>query len=189
MGVDCGFELESAGLQVSSRATVDALRLVLLAGIDREVAAAAMGFGAADAVARWPSGVYAALARTATTSPVVWHRCKTLLDATFGDVSDRFGAKPASEVAQFISEGRSVLSVFEIAAMLWSLLRRSQATLDRVIARLGGELEVVAFAPASRTPRVLEPATIVEPAREVLIPQGSTLHLECAQVAAALSRK
>ena len=40
--------------------------------------------------------------------------------------------------------------MLELAAMLWSLLRRSQRSLDPIIERLGAELEVAAVERAAR---------------------------------------
>ncbi len=120
------------------------LRLVLIVALDREVAAACLGYSSDEAFSLWPSGVYGALALAATESPLVWRRCRLLLDASFADAIGPFERVPAIEVAERFTEGRAILPVFDLAAMLWSLCRRSERALEPMVARLGAELEVVA---------------------------------------------
>ena len=121
-----------------------ALRLVLVIALDRDVAARCIDRSADEAESQWPSSLFGSVALAALESPLVWRRCSVLLDAAFGDLSDRCERLPAFEIVGRFGKGRHALSMLELAAMLWSLLRRSQRSLDPIIERLGVELEVAA---------------------------------------------
>ncbi|HMJ12196.1 MAG TPA: hypothetical protein VK524_12315 [Polyangiaceae bacterium] len=131
-------------LCTGSMASLEALRFVFAAVLDREVAAACIDLDVDGAVALWPSSLYGMLAAAAIRSPVVWCRCSHLVDARFGDTVARLQcASPAALVRLFL-DGRDVLSTHELAGLLWVLLRRRDADLGFIEARLGAEMVVVA---------------------------------------------
>jgi hypothetical protein len=127
-------------------ATDHALRLVLLAALDRDEALCCLeGEGAAGAC-RWPSGVYTALSHAALASPWVWCRCRARLDAALADQLDLHGAASPAELAERFHDGRDVVSSRELAGMLWSLLRRPELYQESLLSRLSAEFEVAVFA-------------------------------------------
>ncbi len=130
--------------------SLPAFRLVLINAMERRVAVACLGAPVDEAVSLWPSGIYGTLALAAAQSSLLWQRCRTLLDASFGPLSSRFFDTPPMQIAEVFAQARGNLSSFELAAMIWALLRRSEACLDRLILRLGAELEVVALQRNSR---------------------------------------
>lgn len=123
-----------------------ALRLVLLAALDRDEALCCLeGEGAASGC-RWPSGVYTALSHAALSSPWVWCRCRARLDAALADQLRFHGAASPAELAERFHEGRDAVSSLELAGMLWSLLRRPELLQEPLLGRLAAEFEVAVFA-------------------------------------------
>jgi hypothetical protein len=127
-----------------AHASLEALRFVFAAVLEREVAAACMDLELDDAVALWPSSLYGMLAAAAVRSAVVWRRCSSLVDARFGDTVARLRCAPPTTLVQLFVDGRDVLSTHELAGLLWVLLRRRDADLAFIEARLGAEMAVVA---------------------------------------------
>lgn len=125
-------------------AVTRALRVVFAAVLDRETAAACLGRDPEVAVALWPSSLYGLLAAAATRSRIVFCRCSCLVDARLGDVLVPFECAPPAEIVQHFVQGRDVLTTRELAGLLWSLVRRREANLGFIVARLGAELEVAA---------------------------------------------
>jgi hypothetical protein len=127
-----------------AHASLEALRFVFAAVLERDAAAACMDVDLDAAVALWPSSLYGMLAAAAVRSPVVWRRCALLVDARFGDTVARLRCAPPATLVQLFVDGRDVLSTHELAGLLWVLLRRRDAELSFIEARLGAEMAVVA---------------------------------------------
>jgi hypothetical protein len=135
---------EAGGDAPEGDVSVWALRLVLMTVLDRRAAALAAGVDPEAALTLWPSSLCAVVAQAAVRSPQAWARCKVLVDGALGQYSSRFDQAPPVELLEHFSEAREVLSGQELAALLWSLIRRSGPLLDAVLSRLGAEVEVIA---------------------------------------------
>lgn len=121
-----------------------ALRLVLAMTLDRQTAAACMGVPHEAAVSLWPSSLYRVLAETALASPAVWQRCERCVDGALGECGLRFENHPPAELAQLFLEGRDTCSGVELAALLWTLVKRRCPAAAVISRRLGAELETIA---------------------------------------------
>jgi hypothetical protein len=126
-----------------AHASLEAFRFVFAAVLERESAAACMDLDLDAAVALWPSSLYGMLAAASVRSSVVWRRCSLLVDARFGDTVARLRCAPPATLVQLFVDGRDVLSTHELAGLLWVLLRRRDAELAFIEARLGAEMAVV----------------------------------------------
>lgn len=125
---------------------IHALRLVLLAALDRDDALRCLEGEGAAALCRWPSGIYAALGHAAFASPRIWGRCQARLDAVLAGQLAEHGAASPAQIAERFHEGRDALSSLELAGMLWSLLRRQELHGEALLLRLSAEFEVAVFA-------------------------------------------
>jgi hypothetical protein len=112
--------------------------------LDRRTAALAAGGDPDAALSLWPSSLYTLVAHAAVRSPLAWERCARFVDRSLGDVTERFDRAAPVELLEHFSEAREALSGPELAALLWSLIRRSAPLLDAVLGRLGAEVEVIA---------------------------------------------
>lgn len=137
-------QLESLDILVSTPESRSALRIVALVALDRRLAAACLGSSSHRAVRLWPSGLYGALAQGAVHSPFVWRRCRTVLDSVLGTIGQLFDERSAEEVYRYYSYTRGAVSSLELAAMLWSLLRRRDVACSPIIGLLATELKVLA---------------------------------------------
>lgn len=137
-------QLKPLDVWVSTPETRSALRLVALVALDRNVAAACLGNPLQKAVQLWPSGLYGALAQSAAHSPVVWSRCRTVLDSALGSIYQLFDEHSAAEISRYYSHSRGAVSTLELAAMLWALLRRCDAECFPILGLLAAELRVLA---------------------------------------------
>lgn len=145
MCVECGLGTHrECGEAPRGEGSIWALRLVLMTVLDRETASLAAGGDPDAALTLWPSSLYTIVAHAAVRSPVAWERCARFVDRSLGDVSVRFDRAAPVELLEHFSEAREVLSGPELAALLWSLIRRSGPLLDAVLGRLGAEVEVIA---------------------------------------------
>jgi hypothetical protein len=122
---------------------LQALRLVLAVALDRDTAADCIAGASGTGVALWPSSLYGVLAASAVRSPCMWCRCSRLVDASLGQLAGRFDATPPAALVELFVEGRDVLTCRELAALLWSLLRRRDPALNLLSERLGAEFEIV----------------------------------------------
>jgi hypothetical protein len=122
---------------------LQALRLVLAVALDRQTAADCIGSASGASMELWPSSLYGLLAASAVRSPCMWCRCSRLVDASLGQLAGRFDATPPAALVELFVEGRDVLTCRELAALLWSLLRRRDPALDLLSERLGAEFEIV----------------------------------------------
>lgn len=121
-----------------------ALRLLLALSVEPHVAACCLEAPGPEPERQlWPSRLYELVAQGALRSEPVWGRCRRVLDAAFGPrVSAYAGMSPAAVQARFVAE-RGSASVFELAGLLWSILRRARPALGRMVARQCAELEIV----------------------------------------------
>lgn len=126
------------------QASLEALRFVFAVVLERETAAACIDVDLEDAIALWPSSLYGMLAAAAVRSPAVWRRCAVLVDDRFGDTLARLRCASPATLVQLFVDGRDVLSTYELAGLLWVLLRRRDAELAFIEARLGAEMAVLA---------------------------------------------
>jgi hypothetical protein len=144
MCVKCAEDLQRSAPQTNDEASLEALRFVFAAVLEREVAAACMDLDVDAAIALWPSSLYGMLAASAIGSPAVWRRCSLLVDARFGDTVTRLQRAAPTTLVQLFVDGRDVLSTYELAGLLWVFLRRRDAELGFIAARLGAEMAVQA---------------------------------------------
>ncbi len=137
-------DLQRSAPRTKDEASLEALRFVFAAVLEREVAAACMDLDVDAAVALWPSSLYGMLAASALRSPVVWRRCSLLVDARFGDTVSRLERSAPTTLVQLFVDGRDILSAQELAGLVWVFLRRRDADLGFITARLGAEMAVLA---------------------------------------------
>lgn len=121
----------------------DALRAVLASTVDRN--SAALYLGNRDAVSLWPASLYGQLAEAALASRRVWSLCQRHVDAALAPLGHQFDHKSPSELGNLFTQGRDVLTGIELAALLWTLLKRDEPALDKVTGRLQAEFEIVAL--------------------------------------------
>lgn len=122
----------------------EVLHLVLAIALDHEAAAECLGHRTDGPVERWPSTLYRVLARAALECPSVWRRCAERLDGRLRVDLGRYADRTAAELAEAFAEGRDALTGYELAALLWCLIRQRCRSHDLVAHRLGLELGVVA---------------------------------------------
>ena len=120
-----------------------ALRLVVVVALDCRSAAQCLGL-APLATLLWPSTLYAWLAETAATSPVVWDRCARELDRSLARWLPAYGdAAPAAVAAVLVARDGTCMGGEEVAAALWALVRRRDRSLDPLLDRLAREAVVL----------------------------------------------
>jgi hypothetical protein len=122
---------------------IEALRTVFAVVLDRETAARCVGDDPEQAISLWPSSLYELLARAATSSVGVWLRCAAEVEQSLGPAAERYDRFSPLAVAQAFVDCRDWLATRELAAMLWSILRRAQPSLDPMLELLAAELDVV----------------------------------------------
>lgn len=125
-------------LEVSARA----LRVVLVLALDRASVASCLGAGRAEGHEVWPSTLYAWAAEAAARSPRVWERCARAIDAALGGWVSPYEDASAARIAELLRLGDAAMTGEEIAAALWTLVRRREPGLARITERLAGEVEV-----------------------------------------------
>lgn len=144
MCAECRRQVGEVGSVRLPQGGLQALRMVLATALGREEAAWCLGCESQGAVQLWPSSLYGVLATAAKRSPCVWARCSELVESKLGAAADRYERLSPLALAQLFSVGRDTLAWTELAAILWSLLRCLEPTLDTLIDRLSAELEVIA---------------------------------------------
>lgn len=125
--------------------TAHALRLVLVIALDRDAVGACLGAGEAVSASLWPSTLYAWAAETAARSPRVFERCATVLDHALAPWMGPYADAPVGRIAEALStaDGAAALAGPEVAAALWSLVRRRERGLEPILERLTREAELL----------------------------------------------
>src|SRR5690606_5283857 len=83
-------------------------------------------------------GPYQLLAASAVSSPSLWRRCARLIDASLGPAVLAFDETPSAQLHELIEAGLDALLPRELAALVWSLLRRRDPALDEVLDAIPG---------------------------------------------------
>jgi len=115
--------------------TLAALRYVLTAALDRETACACLE-GTRPNVSRLPSGPYRLLAAIVARSPSSFRRCARLVEASLGPAIFSFERMTGPALVELVESGVDALEPRERAALVWSMLRRRDPALGRVLGAL-----------------------------------------------------
>lgn len=137
-------EHADAGRERAIGAHARALRVVLVIALDRSTVGACLGTERAREGTLWPSTLYSWAAQTAARSPLVWRRCAEAIDDALARWLPAYDDAPVARVAEMLSarEAGAVIDARELAAALWAVLRRRDAVLACMIARLAMEAEI-----------------------------------------------
>lgn len=119
-----------------------ALRLVTVVALDRARVADCLDVGT-EPLGLWPSSLYGWLAESAARSPVVWDRCRAAVDDALAPWVAPFRQASVAEITQALTARDGAMGGEEIAAALWSLVRRRDPALDSLVERLAEEAEIL----------------------------------------------
>ena len=129
----------------------DALRILLAIAFDRaDLARRLPDSDDSDGAPMWPSTYFRAVADAACRDPACWTAVSQALDERCAPALERYERLSPIEVIQLFSEQASELDGARLTAALWSLVRRSQPELTKMIRRLSAELEILAMGRLSR---------------------------------------
>lgn len=125
-----------------------ALRLVLTLTLARDEAAALL---AVEVDGLWPSAVVAALAERLAADAPLWRDVAALLDRRLAPRLSALAGRPLPDLLAALSAPD--LDVADLAAFLWSQVRRRERALAPVLARAAREIEARIVADAGRRVR------------------------------------
>jgi hypothetical protein len=135
-------------MSLGTAAEADALRLVLTLTLARDEAAALLA--RADEVdGLWPSVVVATLAERLAADPRLWREVAATLDRRLAPRLAALAGRPLCDLLPWLS-GDDRLDVADLAAFLWSQVRRRERALAPVLARAVREIEARIVADAGR---------------------------------------
>ena len=104
-----------------------------------------------DPLDLWPSVLYANLARAHCADAEVQRRTQAAISEALGPELSGLTCLPCAELVQLFCEGRSMMTLRELAAVLWLVSRDPNA--GQTIGRLAEEFSHVAVTARSREPR------------------------------------
>jgi hypothetical protein len=134
-------------MSLGTAAEADALRLVLTLTLARDEAAALLA-RAVEVDGLWPSAVLAALAERLPADPHLWRDVAATLDRRLAPRLTALAGRPLCDLLPRLSGDD--LDVADLAAFLWSQVRRRERALAPVLARAAREIEARIVADAGR---------------------------------------
>lgn len=129
--------------EIASHALASALRIVLTVSISRNDASRLMSrLTGEEASELWSSTVYHWLAHHMLSSPVGWYWGSRALDTTLSEEMKHLSDLPPQQLANSLYNNQGAWNAEELAALLWTLVRRRDLFLSSLLTRMTQEVEI-----------------------------------------------